>query len=86
MHGWFGGVFSSDNPTVESQKRQSCPLPDTSQQKETVGPRPNLWRGGRCGIKDSSFKSSRGLRSKDSFVVDEASFKGTTRVMFPFNL
>lgn len=45
MHGWFGGVLCPDNPTlsgVESQKRQSCPLPENPN-KKTFGPRPILW-------------------------------------------
>lgn len=69
MHGWFGGVLCPDNPTlsgVESQKRQSCPLPENPNKKRHLGHVQFFGRLERCGIKDPSFKSHWGLRSKDS--------------------
>ena len=48
-----GGVLVRENPPVESQKRQSCPLPESPNKKRHL-------------VEDSSFKSHRGHSSKNN--------------------
>lgn len=85
MAGFGRGVQIRQSHCGVPKKAKLSPV-RKSQQKETFGPCPNLWEGGRCGVKDSSFKSHRGLRSKDSLAVDEASLRKWTGVMLSFPL